>query len=51
MWVWGLSAATVVLVVGGIVRAMVRRRFDPTDGLSVSEGWVVSQRGERDSHL
>jgi hypothetical protein len=26
---------------------MAKRRFDPSDGLSVSTGWVVEQRTQR----
>ena len=47
---WILAAAAVgVLALGAAVRALVRRRgTDPVEGLSVSQGWIVSQRGIKD---
>ena len=47
MWVWGLSAAAVVIV-GGVLRALAKRRVDPGEGLSVSDAWVVEHRAARE---
>ena len=47
MWVWGLSAVAVVIV-GGVLRALAKRRVDPGEGLSVSNAWVVGHRAARE---
>jgi hypothetical protein len=38
-----------VLIVGIAVKMLLsRKRPDPAEGLSVSQGWIVSQRGTSD---
>ena len=48
MWVWGASAA-VIVVIAGIVRVWRRRPSDPGEGLSVSTSWIVEQRAKGES--
>jgi hypothetical protein len=48
MWVWGTSAAVIVVVVG-VIAALRRRGSDPAEGLAVSTGWIVEQRAKGES--
>jgi hypothetical protein len=49
MWVVG-AAAVGVLVAAAALRALLKRGgTNPAEGLSVSQGWIVSQRGNSDS--
>ena len=48
MWLVG-TVAVVIVAIGILLRTLGRRKAaNPVDGLSVSQSWIVSQRGNSD---